>query len=43
MLSLLVLEHCVHYFEGGALGLFTGVSIISMVEALFWVYKVVKQ
>ena len=27
-------------FLGGTLGLFTGLSIISMVEAAFWVYKV---
>ena len=25
---------------GGTLGLFTGVSILSMLEALFWIYKV---
>ncbi len=26
--------------EGGTLGLFTGMSIISMVETVFWMYKV---
>ena len=24
---------------GGTLGLFTGISIISMVEAVFWLYR----
>ena len=29
-------------FQGGTLGLFTGASIVSLVELLFWIYKVIK-
>ena len=27
-------------FSGGTIGLFTGMSLISFVEALYWIYKV---
>ena len=28
---------------GGTLGLFTGVSLVSIVEALFWIYKTIRR
>ena len=30
------------FILGGTIGLFTGVSLMSLFEALFWIYKVIK-
>ena len=32
-----------YLISGGTIGLFTGLSLISVVELAFWIYKTIKQ
>ena len=39
-----ILYTYVYYLiSGGTIGLFTGLSLISVVELAFWIYKTIKQ